>query len=164
MTRKLDDQGSNPGSQAECFDAAKYPLPDFLVGRCEASKFYYWLNAKANTMLRRDRKRGKAFAWEASKATYKGKIYDAIRKCGERDPFTGELLDWDLIGKWDSSTERVMEKFALMPTVDHIDPDVLEFEICSWLVNDSKSYMTPAEFVAFCRKVVKRAGRAKRRK
>jgi hypothetical protein len=40
-----------------------------------------------------------------------------------------------------------------MPTVDHIDPDILDFEICSWRSNGCKSDLDPAEFVAFCRRV-----------
>jgi hypothetical protein len=47
--------------------------------------------------------------------------------------------------------------FFLLPTVDHSDPygSELEFEICSWLVNTSKTLMNPEEFIGFCKKVVK---------
>jgi hypothetical protein len=47
--------------------------------------------------------------------------------------------------------------FFLLPTVDHSDPygSELEFEICSWIVNASKTLMNPEEFIAFCGKVVK---------
>jgi hypothetical protein len=46
--------------------------------------------------------------------------------------------------------------YALMPTVDHIDPEAttLELEICSWQVNECKSDFGPSDFVAFCSKVV----------
>ena len=49
---------------------------------------------------------------------------------------------------------------ALLPTVDHKDPNspVLDFEICAWRTNTSKSYMTPDEFIAFCKMVVAHAG------
>jgi len=36
------------------------------------------------------------------------------------------------------------KSFSLLPTVDHIDPDAdaICFEICSWLVNDSKGELS----------------------
>jgi hypothetical protein len=40
-----------------------------------------------------------------------------------------------------------------MPTVDHIDSELPEFEICSSQSNSCKIDLNPAEFVAFCRRV-----------
>jgi hypothetical protein len=37
-----------------------------------------------------------------------------------------------------------------MPTIDHVDPNRLDFEICSWKINDAKSDMTREEFVNMC--------------
>ncbi len=105
----------------------------------------------------RDKKRGMPYARTTTIATYKGKIYDAALKSGDHDPFTGDLLAWEQIGTWDTSEtheEHYKEQFALMPTVDHSNPDAFDLEICSWLVNDSKSYLTPDGFRALCRKVV----------
>jgi hypothetical protein len=53
-----------------------------------------------------------------------------------------------------------MKLHELMPTVDHIDPDgtALELEICSWQVNECKTDLNPAEFVAFCEMVVEHGG------
>jgi hypothetical protein len=56
-----------------------------------------------------------------------------------------------------------MEKykdFALLPTVDHVDPDgiALKFEICGLLVNTCKSSFTPDEFVAICASVAAHCG------
>ena len=77
------------------------------------------------------------------------------------DPYTGDELRWDLIGAWDTGSVhddsgKYKKQFALMPTVDHIDPEatILELEICSWQSNDCKTDLNPAEFVAFCEKVV----------
>jgi hypothetical protein len=139
---------------------AKYPLPAFLEGHCEPSVFYKWVNCKARTLLRRDKRRGKPYAKTATRATYKDKIHQAVFESGERDPFTGDLLAWELIGTWDSSTthsEEYERQYALMPTIDHSNPDILNFEICSWLVNDCKSYLTPDEFKVLCQKVADRA-------
>jgi hypothetical protein len=139
-------------------ELAKYPLPSFLEGRCTPTVYYKWLNNKAETLLKRDLKRRKPYAAAATKPIYKGKIHAAITAAGERDPYTGEPLAWELISKWDSSRNHpagYKRKFALMPTVDHITTDVLEFEICSWQINDAKSDLDPAEFVELCKKVVK---------
>jgi hypothetical protein len=138
-------------------ELVKYPLPAFLKGRCAPSEFYKWINNKADTLLKRDRKHGKPYARTATKATYKGKIYDAVIRSGERDPYTDDVLSWEMIGTWDTSTrhsENYKRQFALMPTVDHANPDVLEFEICSWLVNGCKSYLRPEEFTGLCQRVV----------
>ena len=63
-----------------------------------------------------------------------------------------------------------IKSLYLMPTVDHVDPlalakrfgearsaSVLEFQICSWRINECKSGLTPEEFVGLCRRVAARA-------
>lgn len=138
-------------------DLVKYPLPAFLAGRCDPVEFHKWINNKADTLRKRDMKHGKPYALNSTKAQYKEKVYSAICNSGDLDPYTGDLLAWELIGTWDTSTrhtEAYKRKFALMPTIDHSDPDVLDFEICSWLINECKTYLTPAEFIALCQKVV----------
>lgn len=135
----------------------KYPLPAFLEGRCSPQVFYKWLSIKGETLLLRDQKRKKPFSLNATKSQYKQEIYRAVLKSGERDPYTGDALAWELIGTWDTSEphpEDYKKRFALMPTIDHINPDAHEFEICSWLVNECKSYLNPEEFYQLCRKVV----------
>ncbi len=76
---------------------------------------------------------------------------------GERDPYTNEALAWELIGAWDTDNDHpdgYKKEFALMPIVDHVASDALEFEICSWQVNDARSNMPPEEFLDLCKKVV----------
>jgi len=135
-----------------------YVPPDFLAGRCDKTVYYKWLKVKANTLLKRDRKRGKPYALTVDQSVYMEKIHAAVIKCGERDPYTGDYLEWEKIGTWDTSVHHpdgYKRTFALMPTVDHIDPGALEFEICSWISNDCKSDLLPEELVAFCEKVTK---------
>jgi hypothetical protein len=134
----------------------RYPMPDFMEGQCASKTYSKWLRVKADTLLRRDKKRGKPYAAAATQGMYAAKIHQAVVRNGERDPYTGEALAWELIGTWDTSRkqpEGYKKKFALLPTVDHIDQDVLEFEICSWRANGCKSDLYPAEFVDFCKKV-----------
>lgn len=139
-------------------DLAKYPLPSFLEGRITPTVYYRWLHIKAATLLKRDKKRHKPYASGATDAVYKGKIHAVVTDGGQYDPYTGEPLAWELISKWDTTKvhpDGYKKQFALMPTVDHITPDVLEFEICSWQINDAKSDLDPAEFVELCKRVVR---------
>ena len=154
-----------------------YPLPAFLAGRVTQQQYSLWLEGRAKMLLRRDQKRGKPYAQEGGqaivgqnsnnpqgrngiRALYKSLIHYAVVDCGPDDPYTGEKLSWELIGTWTNTNiegrrpDSYGAQYALMPTVDHTDPDVLEFEICSWKVNDAKGNMTPKEFIALCRCVV----------
>lgn len=92
------------------------------------------------------------------RALYKALIHHAVVNKGEYDPYTGEKLAWELVSTWDTSRkqpEGYEKKFALLPTIDHVVPDALEPEICSWQVNKAKNDLTPQEFVALCRTIVK---------
>jgi hypothetical protein len=135
----------------------EYPMPARLEGRCTQSVFIKWLNVKADSLLTRDRKRGKPYAMNVTQAFYKGLIYKAVLNSGDFDPYTGDPLAWERIGMWDTThdhDENYKRTFALMPTVDHITPDVLEFEICSWIVNECKTWLDPQEFIDLCAKIV----------
>jgi hypothetical protein len=139
----------------------KYHLPGFLVGRIPESLYDSWLNERANTLRQRDLKRKKSYALVTTKGMYKEKIHAAVLDAGKYDPFTGDLLEWELISSWDSNKAKAgrdeyKNKFLLMPTVDHRDPkaDTLEFEIVSWLVNDCKSGLDPDQFVDLCGRIV----------
>ena len=148
----------------------KYPLPTFLEGLVTVSKYDKWLTCKADTLRKRDLGRKRPFAESFSTADYKVKIHGAIVANGEKDPYTGEVLRWDLIGTWNNKIEAFLcsgeardvfdKELYLLPTVDHCDPygDTLEFEICSWIVNSSKTLMNPREYVELCKKVAGRAG------
>jgi len=140
-----------------------YPLPFYLKGICTPAVYSKWLDNKADTLLKRDKKRRKPYAANATDSLYKQKIHQAVIEGGQFDPFTGDALQWELISLWDTShdqNENYKKRFALMPTVDHIDPDLLEFEICSWMTNDCKSDLNPAEFVALCKRIAKYRGTA----
>jgi hypothetical protein len=119
-----------------------------------------WLNAKANTLRQRDLKSKRAFAEANSKAMYKEKIHAAVVANGQFVPYTRDALQWELISTWDPKKTKALQanyrdKFLLMPTVDHIDPEgkTLEFEIVSWLINDCKSGLNPIQFVDLCKKI-----------
>jgi hypothetical protein len=143
----------------------KYDLPPFLLGILSVSAYDKWLNCKADSLRTRDIRLKRPFPETCSKAIYKQKIHAAILAGGEKDPYTGDALRWDLVGAWDKTKEALLclpparaglgKEYFLMPTVDHCDPcaDQLNFEICSWIVNSSKTLMNPQEYVDLCRKV-----------
>ena len=91
------------------------------------------------------------------KGVYKQKIHQAVLAGGEFDPYTGEKLNWEGISPKDAVVygyvSDFLTKYAMLPAVDHISADKFEFEICAWIVNSSKTCMTPDEYVELCGKV-----------
>jgi hypothetical protein len=142
-------------------------LPPYLEGRCTLEQFRRWIFSHAATLLSGDRKLGRPWALDACMGLYKQIIYAAAQNA-IYDPFTGELLQWELINKWnprkkDPSAHSV-KKFRLLPTADHVDPasDVLDIQICSWFMNGCKGNLNPSEFVAICGKVADYAAALRR--
>lgn len=111
------------------------------------------------THVRRDRKRGNK---SATNEKYKIAIHTAVEKSEGRDFYTGEELDWALISTYDnakskSGGRKYKAKFALLPSVDHVDDGLgdANFRICAWRTNEAKNDMSLEEFVALCEKVIR---------
>jgi hypothetical protein len=147
----------------------KYPLPDFLRGVCSELEYHKWLDCKAKALHKRDLRLKRPYAQKLSVMAYKEKIHAAVLANDGTDPYTGDALRWDLIGKWNDNNKLFSRSgrkpgafnkdFYFLPVADHIDPDSADpqFQICSWIVNETKSVLTPGEYVALCRKVAERA-------
>lgn len=138
-----------------------YLLPSFLENVCTRIVFIKWLNKKCWFLHKRDLKNNKSFAADCTRLQYKEQIYQSVNETGLIDPYTGDIMQYELIGKWDSNAAKngglaYSKQFALLPTADHIDPqgDKLELEICSWRVNMMKADFNPTDFISFCSKVV----------
>jgi hypothetical protein len=108
--------------------------------------------------VKRDRKRGNR---EAIGESYRLAIHRAIVESAGRDHYTGERLDWTLIGRYDNELSRVGRRsykasLALLPTVDHVGDGLgpADFKICSWQTNDAKNDLSHGNFIDLCRKVV----------
>ena len=151
-----------PWSGARKTPHGQYALPSKLRGVCTELAYKKWLHRKAIAHVVRDKKR-----WEIplSVADYKNTIHIAVMETGKRDSYTGELLDWGLISKYDNAKSKsggavYKKKFAMLPTVDHAGdaPGDLNFRICSWRTNSSKSDLTLIEFVELCRKILRYNG------
>ncbi len=152
---RVDGQQSSRALKNTC---GQYTLPDEIRDSCTADAYKKWLHRKAQAHVVRDKKRWKL---SLSVAEYKKAIHAAVLESAGRDTYTGEILDWSLISKYDNTDSKqgrtaYKKKFAMLPTVDHAgdEPGDMNFRICSWRTNDAKSDLTLEEFVELCRKVV----------
>ena len=135
--------------------AIKYELPPFLEVTAVTRQVYVrWLHRKAQAHARRDSRR-----WRLTigVSCYKQAIHRAVLESGGRDFYTHEELDWSLISKYDnresqSQGVKYKKQFALLPTVDHADPESkqADFRICGWRTNDCKNDLTMTELREFC--------------
>ena len=134
----------------------KYQLPTFLVGVVTQEIYSKWLNSKAQTHLKRDKKLNP----NASGRSYKEAIHKAVLESDGRDAYTGEELNWKLINKYDNTKSKLhgrayKHQFALLPTLDHVsERSSINFDICSWRTNDAKNDLSIQEFIELCRKVI----------
>ncbi len=136
----------------------KYQRPDFLVNVVEQDTYERWLYRKTKSLVSRDRSNGA----EVSLIVYRDAIHQAVLASKGLDVYTGEKLDWILISKYDNDESKQIgrdykHKFALLPTVDHIDDPrhgSANFNICAWRTNDAKHDLGLEEFIALCEKVL----------
>ena len=148
-------------------EITKYFLPDFLQGRVEQCVYRKWLIEHGSQLFIRDRRLKRPCAAGGNETVYTELIHAAVQSNGKSDPFTGQELAWEIINTWDTKAPwahdpELMKRFALLPSVDHKYPSAvsLDFEICSLIINESKSSLTPEEFVAQCRRIVEFRGRS----
>ncbi len=136
-----------------------YPVPDALKPQVSAATYRKWLNVKASSLRKRDLRANKPFAKATPRSVYMQKLHSAVIAAGLFDRYTGDALRWDLIGTWDPTAAKgnagYKREYDLLPTADHVNPDApeLEFEICSWLSNTAKSFLSPPEFLALCKRI-----------
>ncbi len=135
-----------------------FELPTFLDGVISREAYVRWLQRKAATHVRRDRKRGNR---SATVSEYKRVIHSSVCASRGRDDYTGEQLDWHLISTYNNEESKqgrrsYKAKLALLPTVDHLGDGTgpADFKICAWRTNDAKGDLTFEEFLVLCRKVL----------
>lgn len=138
--------------------SAKYTAPSYVLKAVNQALYASWLHKKAMAHVKRDRKRWKS---EIRVTEYKQAIHEAVLNGNGFDPYTGEKLDWHLIGTFDNEAAKgagsgYKKRFRLLPTVDHLDcmhSKNLRFQICSWEANDAKSDLTHDEFIQLCERI-----------
>ena len=136
----------------------KYQRPDFLPETVSQTTYEKWLGGRAVAHVKRDKKRGNT---TATNEAYKIAIHRAVIHSGAEDYYTGEPLNWSLVGKYSNAESKANRRhykatLALLPSVDHVGDGLGEadFKICAWRTNDAKNDQTHQEFVALCRRVV----------
>lgn len=136
----------------------KYILPNFLSSRVLKEKYKDWLQKRARSHVRRDRERGNK---TASVAEYQGAIHQAVIESKGEDFYTGEPLDWELIGTYDNEASKrsgrvYKREYGMLPSVDHVHDGLgpADFKICSWKMNDAKNDLSYDEFLELCKKVI----------
>ena len=133
----------------------KYELPSFLEEKgIDGAEYRRWLDRRAASHYKRDRRRGNK---QASKVSYKEAIHKVILESNGLDAYTGKELDWGLISKYKNAEaakggREYKKKFKDLPTVDHVGDGTgpADFEICSWCVNDCKNDLTLTELLKVC--------------
>src|SRR5437868_2815998 len=79
-----------------------YAVPDAIKSHCDQLRYSRWLHRKAMAHVKRDRKRHRV----CTVAQYKTEIHAAICESQGKDFYTGELLDWTLLSKWDNESAK----------------------------------------------------------
>ena len=134
-------------------------------------EFYDWVMKKGYSLYQRDLNRAKdksefTDTYTYTYTHYRKEICKAIQdapNAGE-DYYTGEKLNWNLIGQYNNSDAKqggkdYKREFALMPTVDHINAEAKpEFVICSWRMNDAKNDLSECEFTKLCISFLRQKG------
>lgn len=135
---------------------SRYDPPTWLP--ISQKDYKKWIDRKAAAHVKRDRKRCE---YEISIADYREKMHRAVHDHGRCDFYTGEKLDWKLIGTYcneASAKGRSLYKagMALLPTVDHISGEggKYDFVICSWRTNNAKADLSYDDFVSLCERVL----------
>ncbi len=136
----------------------KHTTPAFLTGVVPPDAYERWLERKAVAHVKRDRNRSR----HVTRPAYKEAIHAAVILSNGYDSYTGEKLDWHLISTYRNEESKAgrhgyKSRFALLPTVDHIDAGATEssFRICAWRTNDAKNDLSLEHFIELCDKVVR---------
>lgn len=154
--------GKTPGTTgsmgADMPRALKYQIPTFLGALITQERYERWLRGRTAAHIRRDRKRGNK---AASGEVYRVAMHTAVVMSEGVDHYTGELLDWALLGKYSNAESKAQRRkykatFALLPSIDHVGDGLGEanFKVCAWRTNDAKNDLSHDDFVALCRRVV----------
>jgi len=139
-----------------------FDLPAFLIGVVEPERYMKWLRGRARAHGKRDDGRGHA---QATVKNYMRLIHEAVIASNGRDYYTGQPLDWNLIGTYSNTESKrgrhaYKRKFDRMPSVDHevADATSATFRICGWSTNDSKHAMCTQEFTEMAGAILEHAG------
>ena len=142
----------------------KYALPNSLAEVVKQPVYEKWLHGRARAHVQRDKRKRKNQT--ATIEAYKQAIHKAVSESNGLDAYTNERLDWKLLSKYNNEDSMkggrdYKRKFSLLPSVDHVADGTgsADFKICAWRTNDSKHDISYEEFLDFCGKVLRAAGK-----
>ena len=124
--------------------------------KSESASYKRWLNKKANSVMKRDRKRGGTYCVKEAMDA----IHQAMHSSDGIDPYDGMAMNSELMGAYNNADSKARgaaykRDFYRLPTIDHRNAKpVCDFEIVSWQTNDAKGDMNPEEYLKHCRAVV----------
>lgn len=132
----------------------KYPIPEHL-SRLGISQedFGCWLDRVTDKHVSRDRKRTNVII---RPEIYRIAIYRAVCDGGDRDYYTGEVLDWQLLCYF-SKNDGLGRDECLVPSVDHdgLNTESPIFRICSLRTNKCKSDYSIEQMLQFCKAFIR---------
>lgn len=79
-------------------------LPGFLDGKVTEEVYVRWVRNRANAHVRRDLKRAHV---EATRVTFRKLIHAAVMASTGCDFYTGEMLDWHLLGTYNNADSKL---------------------------------------------------------
>ena len=82
----------------------KYELPPFLARVSTQAVYERWLHRRAAAQVGRDRNRGNP---AATLQKYKLAIHEAVLISEGRDYYTGEVLDWTLLSRYNNLDSQI---------------------------------------------------------
>lgn len=149
-----------------------YPAPDFVLDSGRTGEEYErWVKGRAVAHRKRDLARGqKTGLAPPVLAVYERAIHAAVLRSGGTDEYTGDPLDWSIIGVWSNEDARARgaaykREHRSKPTIDHIHGEdgrplaLDDLRICAWEMNDAKGDLSFAEFESLCRRVIETSAR-----
>ncbi len=141
------------------FTEKKYLLPDFLKNVCSEEVYWRWLGRESSRFLKNDLQyRIKTI----SRLEYKDAIHNAVLKYKDVDAYTGQILNWKLLGKFDSKMARehglsYKTLYSDIPTASLLKGGAghTKIVICAWVVEECKGDLSFKEFSQICVAVTK---------
>jgi hypothetical protein len=139
-----------------------YPCPEWLKRRrITDAEYAGWLDSQAVSIWAREKEAGKTAC--ASRADLKRALHRAASESDGRDPYSGRrFFVKHMRAGWTDPHAHLKGNrhhrtiCGSMPSFDHVKGlGKKTYELCTRETNSAKSYMSPAQFIDFCRSVVR---------
>lgn len=139
-----------------------YPCPEWLTRRTITDAEYVrWLERQTASIWAREKRAGKTAHME--RADLKQALHRAASESDGRDPYSGaRFFVKHMRSGWTdgqahlNGSRHYRTLRRCMPSFDHVrGVGKKDYELCTRETNSAKSYMSPAQFIDLCRRVVR---------